>query len=450
MDQTTRLLARIVQNTRIERVPATAVDEAIRRVIDSIACAAGAFDEPYSAKMRRIASSAGPGPARIWGTGLTSSIEMAGFANGSMVRYLDLSDTWLGKTAGHPSDMIAPLIALAEAKGASGKRLLEAILIAYELYCGLCDATSLQEASIDQSTAAALGAAGGAAAILELDEDAAGNALALALCANVNLYNVRRGTLSDWKANAGPNAARAGVFAASLAAEGVTGPTGAFDGPAGLAAMTGPLDWRFETATAPKILSTHLKAYPVCYHGQSAVDSAQGLAPELDARLIEEVQINTYKAAVNAMGADASRWAPTTRETADHSLPYTVAVTLRRGQLRSSDYAADQLREPQTLALMQKIKVSEDPAFTAGYPAAASCRITLRTTDGRQLSAERIQPKGHAQNPLTDGELAAKLQDLWPQSWPQHGDAAVLASCRALPESASIAALVQALTGQAD
>lgn len=451
MDQTTRQLAETVSALDLAALPAVAMHEAKRRVLDSIACAVGAFDDPFCGRIRDVAGRyGGASTARIWFTGRPSSVEMAGFANGTMVRYLDLSDTALGKAAGHPSDMIPALVALAESRNASGTALLAGIVAAYELYVGLCDAVAFQKAAVDQSTAAALGTAGGAARILGLDPDQTGNALALALGANVNLYNVRTGALSDWKACAGPNAAREGVFAALLAAEGITGPTAIFEGTAGFRDLVGPMELALDPARAPKIVATHLKAYPVCYHGQSAVDAATRLAGFARPEEIASVLVETYEVAQRAMGSDPSRWAPENRETADHSLPYTVAVALGSGRLTSADYGRERLADPALRDFMSRIEVRKSDEFTAAYPGEARSRITVTTQDGRSSTAETIQPKGHAQNPLSDAELMQKLDSLWPADLPAARKGVIAGHVWGLDQAPDVAALVDSLCGLAD
>ncbi len=438
MDQTTRRLAQRVTETAIETLAPEAVRQTKRRLIDGIACAMGAHEEPFCAAIRQAAGRySGQPAARIWGTGQVSSIEMAGFANGTALRYHDLNDTFLGASAGHPSDMIPALVALAEGHGATGARLLEGIVAAYELYCGLCDAAALGPRGLDQSMAAALGAAGGASRILGLDAGRTGNALALALGANVNLYNVRCGTLSDWKACAGPNAARGGIFAALLARDGVTGPTAVFDGKGGLAEVAGPLSFR-DTAL-PRIVETRLKAYPVCYHGQSAVDAAIELSRSLHPEDIARVRVEVYETSAKMMGGDPTRWAPKTRETADHSLPFTVAVALTTGRLTSNDYLGPRLADPGLAAMMQKVAVEPAEDLTRAYPAFAGARITVTTRDGRTHAAERRQPKGHPDNPLTDDELAAKLTALWP------GGERILPIVEGLDDAPGVAPLVDSL-----
>ncbi len=414
MDNTIQSLARFVFEADIRRMPPEAVHECKRRLIDSVACAAGAYSEPFCERIRSFAQRyAGKPPSRIWGSGASTSMEMAAFANGTMLRYLDYSDTYLGKTAGHPSDMIAALVAVAEGCEADGSSLLAAIVVAYEVYCGLCDAVALAAHGLDQATCAVVGAAAGAGRLLGLNEEQLGHALSLALAANLHLYNVRCGTLSDWKGCAGPNGARNGVFAALLARDGITGPTAVVQGKGGLFEVLPRFDWQVGTASLPLIVSTHLKFHPVCYHGQSAIDAALKLRASVPLEQIAQIDVETYESAFRAMGSDSQRWAPSTRETADHSLPYTIAVALQEGCLLSQAYAPQRLGEARTKALMDKIRVTTSQPMTQQFPAKAQTRVTIRCVDGAVHSHLQEYPKGHASNPLSDAELEVKFMALY-------------------------------------
>lgn len=446
MDATTVRLAKYASSLDIASLPAVAVHETKRRIIDSIACAMGAYDEEFCGSIRAFAGRYnGRQTARIWGSGVRSSVEMAGFANAAMVRYLDLSDTYLGKSAGHPSDMIPGLMALAEAEGASGSALIAGIVAAYELYCGLCNSTVLSASGLDQSNGAALGAAGGASRILELSAEQTNNAISLALTGSVSLYNVRSGILSDWKACAGPNAARNGIFAALLARDGVTGPTAIFEGKGGLFEITSPFEFQLSHGELPLIARTHLKFHPVCYHGQSAIDAAVSLAAKVEIGQIAEIKVETYDASVKVMGSDPSRWAPTTRETADHSLPFTIAVALSTGKLAAADYLPARLKDAGLKAIMDKVQVARSDAYTSAYPEQAAARITIRTQDGREIAAEQVEPKGHVMNPLSDSELDAKLLNLLPPSLSAQQARRVLDLAWKLDGAESVVPLIDAL-----
>lgn len=447
MDDTTRTLTQYVMATTWAGLPAAALHEGKRRLIDSVACAAAAYPETFCQTLRRFAQrSSGTPAARLWGSGVPTSLEMAAFTNGTMVRYLDYSDTFLAQSAGHPSDMIAALVALAEAYRRDGKALLTAMVVAYEVYCGLCVAWPLQTRGIDQATCAVVGTAAGAGQLLGLDEAQQANALALALAPNLHLYNVRTGALSDWKGCAGPNGARNGVFAALLAAEGVTGPTAVVTGKGGLQDVLGaPLDWQVGRGARPLIMDTHLKSHPVCYHGQSGIDAAIALRAAVPIERIKAVVIETYEASYRIMGSDRGKWAPDTRETADHSLPYTIAVTLTNGRLTAADYADQRLSDPALLRLMDKISVKVDAGLSATYPDRAQTRVTIHDVDGGVFVHLQEQPRGHALNPLTDAELDDKFLQLCGAWTDAAGARALLALLWDVDQLADVTTLVDAL-----
>ncbi|HSW16501.1 MAG TPA: MmgE/PrpD family protein [Ramlibacter sp.] len=446
MDATTRRLAQYACDADIRRMPPQALHEARRRLIDSVACAAAAYPEPFCASIRAVAGRyAGRPGARVWGSGEATSMEMAAFANGTMVRYLDYSDTCLGKAAGHPSDMIAGLVAVAEAHGCDGAALVTAIIVAYEIYCGLCEAVAIQSRGVDQATCAAVGTAAGAARLLALSMEQTGNAISLALGSGVQLYNVRTGSLSDWKGCAGPNGARNGVFAALLARDGVTGPTAIVEGKGGLQEVVGPFDWQAGAQALPLIVGTHLKFHPVCYHGQSAIDAVLALRDAVPLDRIAAVEVETYESAYRAMGSDAARWAPTTRETADHSLPYTIACALQDGQLRSDAYADTRLADPSLKRIMDKIRVTSSAQMSAEFPARAQTRVTIRCTDGAEHTHLQENPKGNAANPLSDGELEAKFIELYAPWGDEKATRSTLETLWAVDRLPAVSTLVDAL-----
>src|SRR5262249_42679183 len=153
-----------------------------------------------------------------------SSAEWATFVNGLLIRYLDYNDTYLSLEPAHPSDNLAPVLAVGDTAGSMGSDLVAAAVLAYEIQCRLCDASSLPKHGVDQVTYGALPSAVDACKLLRLDATQTTHALGIAGVCNVALRQTRAGELSAWKGCAFANAARNGVFAALLAAEGMTGP----------------------------------------------------------------------------------------------------------------------------------------------------------------------------------------------------------------------------------
>lgn len=410
-DATVKRLVAFAQRARYEQLSAATVHETKRHLIDTFASALGAYDEEVSVMSRAVAKRyRSDDMARVWGCDMVTTPEMAAFANGVMTRSLDISDTYLGRSRGHPSDMVPGLVAVAESVHADGKSLITAMVLAYDVYCSFCKHVDINSGGWDQPVYTVLGCALGAAKLMGLNDDETGHALSLALTPNLALAQARRGSLSSWKGCAGANASRNAVFAALLAKEGFTGPGEVFEGSGGFWDAVGRADWPLPET--PMIGETRTKFLPVCYHGQSAVFAAMELRDKIDLRQIEEIRVDGYQVAVFMMGNDASRWAPTTRETADHSLPYCVAIALLDGRLVRDSFADERLRDPAVAELMRKVKVAEDPALTAQYPEGAPGRVTIRMRSGETLVSEIRYPRGHEKSPMSDAEVENKFRDL--------------------------------------
>ncbi|MEA3153850.1 MAG: 2-methylcitrate dehydratase [Betaproteobacteria bacterium] len=411
-DGTTERLVDFAERARFDALPADTIHECKRRLIDTFASALGAYDEPLSGMARAVARrSRGDVEATVWGSEITTTPEAAAFANGVMVRLLDISDTYLGKSRGHPSDMTSGLLALAESVRADGKSLINAIVLAYDVYCSFCKAVDINSKGWDQPVYSVLGCVLGAGKLLGLTRAQMGNAVSLALAPNMALAQSRRGHLSSWKGCAGANASRNAVFAALLAQDGFTGPTAVFEGDGGMWEAIGRFDWPLPEGTH-MISETHIKALPVCYHGQSPVEAALEMRTRVNVDQIESIEVDAYKTAVMMMGADASRWAPSTRETADHSLPYCVSIALLDGKVTNQSFAPSRLTDPAVAKLMRKVKVREDQRLSNLYPEGAPGRVTLRMMFGEAHTAEIRYPTGHAKSPMNDGAVERKFHDM--------------------------------------
>src|SRR5438552_2497346 len=228
---------------RFADLPAAVVHETKRRFIDSFATAVGAMNaEAYAIAKRCALRVSALQPASLLGGG-SSSAEWATFVNGLLIRYLDYNDTYLSLEPAHPSDNLAAVLAVAEMAGAGGKDMIAAAVLAYEVQCRLCDAASLRKHGWDHVTYGAISSAVAACKLLKLDAVKTTHAIGLAGVANTALRQTRSGELSMWKGCAFANAARNGVFAALLAAEGLTGPAPIFEGEVGIMKLlTGPFE----------------------------------------------------------------------------------------------------------------------------------------------------------------------------------------------------------------
>jgi 2-methylcitrate dehydratase len=416
MDRTTEALARYATGLRYEDLTPAALRMAKKLLIDAIACAVGGYAGEPSIIARRLAAQAsGQPPARVLGSGALTSMEAATFANSVMVRYLDYNDTYTSIGEGHPSDALSAVLAVADALHLDGRQTLLAMVAAYEIYNTLCDATSLRDKGWDHGYFVVFAAAVGAGKLLGLDLQRMAHAIALAAGPNVPTRQTRSGELSMWKGCACAASARGGLFAALLAREGMTGPAEAFEGRHG---VWDQVTRRFDLPPLGNasrgfgIERTGIKFFPTEYHSQIPL----GLALELRGRValeeIEQVHAQTYHLAWSEIGSEPQKWDPKTRETADHSLPYMLASTLRDNAVSLAMFEEARIHDPGLRPLMRRIKVSENPQFTRAFPRAMMNRIEIVTRDGARHVAEGRYPRGHHHNPMTDAEVQRKYHAL--------------------------------------
>src|SRR5688500_17766412 len=178
MDCMTERLVDFAEAARYERLSAKTVHECKRRVIDTFASALGAYHEEPARVARASASrTRGDSQASVWGSGIVTTPEYAAFANGVMVRLLDISDTYLGKSRGHPSDMTSGILALGESIAADGKAIVNAIVLAYDVYCSFARAVDINSKGWDQPVYSVLGCVLGAGKLLGLTREQTANAL---------------------------------------------------------------------------------------------------------------------------------------------------------------------------------------------------------------------------------------------------------------------------------
>lgn len=418
MDNISSKLAGWTCAQRFQDLPHEVVHEVKRRLVDSLGCALGAWDSVPARIAREIAAPCQTeNGASVIGAKVKTSADLAAFANGIMIRYLDYNDTYLSKEPAHPSDNISAAIAVAESERRSVRDFITAVVIGYEVQCRLADAASLRALGWDHVTYGALSTACLSSYLLGLDETATGHAISLAGVANVALRQTRAGELSMWKACAFPNAARNGVFAAYLAKMGMTGPSDIFEGQFGFCKLVSG-DFSLpsfggEHGKPFMITDTYIKAFPAEYHSQTAITAALEIRKEIE-RLdqIEGVQIRSFDAAVDIIAGDPEKWNPTTRETADHSLPYCVAVALADGEVSLNSFSEARMRDPHLLALVKKITVQRDPELSALYPEANPNDVQVRLSTGKVIARRVDYALGHPKNKMTDEDISSKFKRL--------------------------------------
>jgi 2-methylcitrate dehydratase len=416
MDRTTGALSRYVTSLRYADLTPSAIHEAKRHLIDSLGCAMGGYASEPSVIARRMAPAwTGSPSARLLGEGRLTTPEAAAFANSVMTRFLDANDTYITRGSGHPSDMLGALLAAGDSRDASGKDLLLATVAGYEVFGALADQVPLRDRGWDQGVFIAPASAAGAGVLLGLSSEQMADALAIAATANVATRQTRAGDLSMWKGCATAVAAKAGLFAAQLAKEGMTGPTAAFEGRHGLwEQVTG----RFELGTLGggdkpfAIERTNFKSFATEYHAQAPVAMALALGGKVRVEQIEAIDVRIYAMAHSEIASEPAKWDPKTRETADHSLPYMLAVALTDGRVGPASFEPERYLDPGLRPLMNRIRVTPHEEFTRRFPGELVSEVEVVTRSGERFVERAEFPKGHARNPMTDADVVAKFHDL--------------------------------------
>src|ERR1700687_258268 len=206
-------LAKYACELKFEDLSKEVVHEVKRRVIDSLGCALGAWNEEPCAIARSVASefSARNG-STIIGTAHKAPPDWAAFANGCCIRYFDYNDTYLSKEPAHPSDNISAALAIAEDLGSTGRDLITAIALAYEVQCRLCDAASIRARGWDHVTYGTFSTALASGKLMKLDPRNTHHAVNIAGVAGAAMRQARVGELSHWEGVGLANAGRRGGF----------------------------------------------------------------------------------------------------------------------------------------------------------------------------------------------------------------------------------------------
>jgi 2-methylcitrate dehydratase len=412
-------LSRYASRLRYEDLPSEVVHQAKRLIIDTVGCALGGYwSEPARIARDVAATVRSSEPVSLIGNGERTSPDLATFANGVMIRFLDFNDGYTSTgESGHPSDSIAAVLSTAELRRRSGKDAIVATVLAYEVFCRICDQVDLKPLGFDHVTVGGMASTAAAARLLGLEEHEIAQAFNLGIAPNVALYQTRIGNVSMWKGCAYANASRNAVFAAMLAARGMTGPSPVFEGVGGyfkaVARKSFDLPELGGAEYPYKIMECSIKRFPLGQYAQTVVEAALQLRGKVASpNAIAEIRIETVTTAIRLMAGDIDKWEPKTRESADHSMPYTVAIALMYGDVGEKHFDDAYLRDPQVRALTQRVKIKATEEADRRMPEAMLCRMELVTTAGETHTAVVAYHKGHWKNPLSDGEVDAKFGKL--------------------------------------
>ena len=376
------------------------------RLLDALGCALGALENELIRPIKdQIEDFGGRAQCTLIGGGKTAP-DRAAFFNCALVRYLDFNDSYLAKRETcHPSDNFGAVLAAAEYANISGRDFLAASALAYQIQCRLSEVAPVRDRGFDHVTLGAYSVAGSVAKVLGLDRDRVANAIAISGAANNALRVTRTGRLSHWKGLAFANMAVGATRAAFLAMRGVTGPLEIFEGNKGfMDSITGPfvVDWSQENMEL--VTRTVLKKYNAEIHSQSAIECVLELQHETSFTpdSIEHIEIDVFDVAHKIIGGgeEGPKTEVRTKEQADHSLPYVVAVALLDGEVTPAQYAPERIQRSDVQNLLQKIVVRPNAEYSAAFPQEVPCKVAIRLRNGQVLQKEKRNYPGFLNSPL--------------------------------------------------
>jgi 2-methylcitrate dehydratase len=418
VDSISRGMARFALSLRYETIPEPVAQTAKRLLLDSIGCALAAVElKDMQASHNYIQQLGGKKQASIIGYGNKTNLPNAALMNSLLIRAMDYNDIYWKQDPCHPSDIIPAALAPGEYRGVSGKELVTAIVIAYELEMRLCLAASpgirevgWHHASLTQFVSPLV-----AGRMLNLNEDQMVSAVGIAGSSHFTLGSVVAGHLTNMKNAADPMATEAGVRGAMLAATGYSGPVEVFEGKDSLFEVLSNVRWdrnRLIDRLGEEFLITQcgFKAFPTEALTHQPITATLEIMREnkIDFREVTEVLVETTNRAADIL-SDQSKYHPTTKETADHSLPYCIAVAIAKGNVLPSDFEEKALQDQSVLELLPKIKVIANPEIEAIFPNVKRAIVTITTKDGRTFEKQEDFARGEAERPLSQQELIAKF-----------------------------------------
>jgi 2-methylcitrate dehydratase len=411
-------LASFVVRARYELLSPEARQELKIRVLDALGCAIGALGGPPIERLRAyLREQGGNAMATLIGGG-QQALDRVAFYNSALVRYLDFNDSFLArKETCHPSDNVGAVLAAGEYAHKSGKDFLTGLAVAYQIQCRLSEVAPVRARGFDHTTQGAYAVAAGVAWVLGLDERQTASALAISGTTNNALRVTRTGSLSNWKGLAYPYTAFSAINAVLLAKHGITGPAEVFEGNKGFKeAIAGPftIDWSQEDLEI--VRKTSVKKYSAEFHSQSALEGLLELRERESLRSgeVEGIEVEIFDVAYHIIGGgeEGKKDQIRTKEEADHSLPYMLAVALLDGEVTPRQYLPERIQRADVQELLRKISIRPAADLSERFPREMPCRIQVLLKDGRRASIEEHDFTGFYTHPLTWEQAQEKFTRL--------------------------------------
>lgn len=419
-------LARYATGLKYEDLLQDVIVLAKRAILDTFGCAFGGYDAGPSKIALQLAGevTANHGTSVLC-SGIKTSPDLAAFANGVMIRYLDFNDAFVSLThgAGHPSDTIAALLSAAELNGRSGRDLISATVLAYEVFCKIADIFDYLGSGVDHSTITGFAAVVGAGRLMGLSAEQMVHAIGIMVGGNTAIRQGRTDTLSNWKAFAAADSCRKAIFSVQLAQRGMTGPSNVFEGRMGFFNLINrkPVN-PLQLGEPYGIRRVFTKRFPLGQFSQTVAQAA------MEARQffqspdeLNEVVIRVSRSAIKIMADGPDKWRPQTHETADHSIPYAAGLVLMYGRIEPEHYEDPYLHDERLLGLVSRIKCMPSDEADRNEHEFNLCEIEILLKSGERKSARVEYHRGHFKNPMSDAEMEEKFRLMAQKHLPAQG-----------------------------
>jgi 2-methylcitrate dehydratase len=332
-------------------------------------------------------------------------------------QFADLMVPFIGHLSLDLYAEIGLIVLACEHSGRSGKEFLTALAVAYQVQSILTASAPFMERGFDLTSALPYSIGAGVAKALGLDEEKTTAAVEICGQTGFQLLVARTTPISQWKGLTSSQVAFGCVNAVFLASRGVTGPKYVIEGSCGLAQALDQsvnIDWERTKLDCFDRLS--LKSYNSAVPTESAIFCILELHKihPFDPAEVVSIEADVVQDTYDFTGG--GRFGPKTdvhtKEDADHSLPYLLAVALLDGDVQTAQLNPERIAKPDVQRLLFKVRVRPDKSFTAHFPAEFPSRVTVRLKSGQSFSHEVSDYPGFPTRPFTWDQITAKFDEL--------------------------------------
>lgn len=388
-------------------------------ILDCVSCCLSALGAgPVDAVHDQVLDFGAGNQVSLIGGGSSNPVYGA-FWHTALVRYVDFMDNFLAPTETcHTGDNFGGVLTAAEYADASGRDFMFALALAYTVQSRFVDHANFMTRGFDHTTQLAFSVPAATGRLIGMSEEQIAHGIAIAATSDAAFANVRAKPLSQWKGLASAQSTLAAMNAVFLARRGVQGPLAIIEGPNGIDHLLGikiDIDWEHEGYEG--VVTSSIKKYNSEIHTQSAIHAMVELVAKehIDAAQVTSIEADVTQITYNFTGGGLYGSAAqqiTTKEQADHSLPYLLAVALLDGNVMPAQFVPERINRTDVQQLLQKVTARPDPTFTQGYPQHMPARIVVKLQDGSSLSHQVQDYPGLASRPFAWADSVAKFDEL--------------------------------------